>query len=304
VWHGYYFSVSGDAANSKVHYAWAYDYDGPSAIRYRRGTTDSSGNILWDQAEQEVIAASSPTYYRAPQVTVDSNGNPWIGYLRVDATSKHPCVTKSSAKDGTWSTAVGFPYQLSTMNTNAGVQPVPLTGGKMAAVYSTSTHAVNIRSWSGSAWNSEAHTTSGGVSAEYFSAVAQSDDVHIVYLSFGNDVVYNKYVYITNSLGSEVKLQAMVTSTSDPVITIDSSSNDLYCFWAGSPTSNHIYYKKYTAASSTWDISPTDWITEPTPLAANDRLTAFYSGHPYIGLEYMTSAGTSYSVRFFFLKLP
>jgi hypothetical protein len=96
-------------------------------------------------------------------------------------------------------------------------------------------------------------------------------------------------------------VQASATSTSSPIISID-TNNKLYVFWSGSPTANHIYYKK--CVSGTWDSSPTDWVDESTDsLTANNLLTCFYKAYNnYIGIVYMTKTASPYNVKFAFIQ--
>jgi len=79
-------------------------------------------------------------------------------------------------------------------------------------------------------------------------------------------------------------------------------TGDLYVFWAGSPTSNHIYYRKYNASTGLWEPA-VDWIDESEEvLTDNDRLTTFYNMLAgYLGLAYMTKTASPYNVKFAFL---
>jgi hypothetical protein len=299
---GNYFSVWFDG--TYLHYAYAYS----SSIFYRRGTPNSDGTITWSAAEQTVSTTYNSASY--PMISVDTNGYVWIGYR--DG-SYYPYVIKSGNNDGTWGTTPsGFPYQLSTTSDSYWrVSVIPLTSGKMLAVYAYSV-TVKARKWDGSAWGTEVATTSAIYYGHYYSAVAQGDDVHLVFLkSTGYDILYVKYTYATNSFGTETTLQAGATSISAPVLSIDPSTNDLYVFAAtkttGTPsgwTANHIYYIKYTASSGTWG-SWTDWIDESTEvLYDSDRLTCFYQAYgSKIGLEYMTKTASPYNVKFAYLSL-
>ncbi|MEM2885932.1 MAG: hypothetical protein QXF24_07575, partial [Thermoproteota archaeon] len=135
--------------------------------------------------------------------------------------------------------------------------------------------------------------------------VAEGDYVHAVFLS-SSSIKYVKHTYdpYFPSLSSATTVQSSVTSTSAPILSIHTANNYLYCFWAGSPTADHVYYKK--CVGGTWDSSPTDWINEATDhLTANDMLTCFYSSYSYkIGLVYMTKTSSPYNVRFEFLTMP
>ena len=290
-----------------VHYACCAESDN-AAIYYRRGTPNSDGTITWS-TQQTAVAGVSGTTYSLPCIAVDSNSYPWIGYRKVTGTTpKRPMVTKSTKTDGTWTTDTGngFPYDLAGYDLSAWfVVPVPLTGGKVTCLFSSNGNYVRARSWSGSAWGTD-KTTASVVTTYYLSAVAQGDSVHVVFLTDGGYAIikYAKYTYDpTNpSWGTEVNVQGApgnyVTSTSAPVLSINTANNDLYCFWASHPTTDHIYYKK--CVSGTWDTNPTDWITETTDhLTANDLLTCFYKDYGnYIGLVYMTATSANYNIRF------
>jgi hypothetical protein len=303
-YYGFQFSIWFDG--TYLHYAYAYS----GAIYYRRGTPNSDGTITWSAGEQTVSTTYNMAYY--PMISVDSNGYVWIGYREYTGTYYYPYVIKSGNNDGTWGTPpAGFPYQLST--TSSGfwrVSIIPLTAGKMLAVYAYDSAGVRAKRWNGSSWGAEKATTSAIRYGYYHSAVAQGDDVHLVFLKWATyDILYVKYTYSTDSFGSETTLQAGATSTSAPVISIDTATNDLYVFAAtkttGTPsgwTANHIYYIKYTASSGTWG-SWVDWIDESTEvLYQADTLTCFYQAYgSKIGLVYMTKTASPYNVKFDFL---
>jgi hypothetical protein len=246
---------------------------------------------------------------------VDSNSYPWIGYQKVDASSKRPMVTKSTKTDGTWTTdtANGFPKDLTGWDLTYGFTlPVPLTGGKVTCIYATYNSPIRAKCWTGSSWSNEASISGSAISFYRLSAVAQGDFVHLVYLDNPDYPIikYSKCTYdaISPSWSTPVNVQGAsgnyVTTTSAPVLSINTANNDLYCFWASHPTSNHIYYKK--CVGGTWDSSPTDWIAETTDgLTANDLLTCFYSSYGYkIGLVYMTKTSSPYNIRFNYLSMP
>jgi hypothetical protein len=303
--YGYHFSIWFDG--TYLHYAYAYS----GAIYYRRGTPNSDGTITWSAGEQAVSTTYNSAVY--PMISVDSNGYVWIGYRDYDSgTGKYyPYVIKSGNNDGTWGTTpAGFPYQLLTTSGDWRVSIIPLTAGKMLAVYAYGYATVKAKRWDGSSWGAEKVTTSATYWGYYHSAVAQGDDVHLVFLkSTGYGILYVKYTYSTDSFGAETTLQAGATSTSAPVVSIDTATNDLYVFAAtkttGTPsgwTANHIYYIKYTASSGTWG-SWVDWIDESTEvLTYADGLTCFYQDYgSKIGLVYMTKTASPYNVRFDFL---
>jgi len=293
---GLYFSIWFDG--TYLHYAYA----STSSIYYRRGTPNADGTITWSAAEQTVTTLYNTA--NLPMVSVDSNGYPWIGYREYGSDYyQRPYVVKSSRNDGVWQTQSGFPYLLSDIADGVVVSVIPLTNGKVLALYSYGGHYLKARLWTGSSWGSEIQTSSKLVAGYYHSAVAQSDDVHAVFLKSDTyDIIYVKYSYATNSFGTETTLQANVTPTTAPVISIDPNTNDLYVFWAGYPTANHIYYRKYIASTGIWE--PTvDWITE-VALTGNDCLTNFYRAYGgYVGLVYMNSTVSPYQIKFAYLTV-
>jgi hypothetical protein len=303
---GSYFSIWFDG--TYVHYAYAPSLD-TVGILYRRGTPNSDGTITWTA---EVTAYQATGHYPGyPFVAVDSNGYPWIAYHQYYSPNRMAYVTKSSTKDGTWSTAAGFPYQLTTTSSAIywRTEMIPLTSGKMLAIYTYAGTYISAKRWDGSAWGAEKNTASQISDGAYYSAVAQGDDVHLVFLKKTDyDVIYSKYTYASDAWGDVTTVQLATTSTLDPVLSINTATNDRYCFWAGDPTADHIYYKKYTGGS--WDTDPTDWITETTDYLTDignggrGRLTSFYQAYGgYIGLVYMTKTASPYKVRFAFLSL-
>jgi hypothetical protein len=317
---GYMFSVWYDPVNDYLHYAYAPNTTGGD-LMYKRGRPNADGTITWSTtAEQTAYDAAYvrgviAEYIRFPFVSVDSNGYPWIGFLDFEAVEVTYTlkVTKSSTNDGTWSTASGFPYALAYIG--GCVAPIPLTAGKMLVVYGTSSLTVKARAWNGSAWLTEVATTSAIDDDYAYSAVAQGDDVHLVFLKYTTfDIIYVKYSYASNSFGTETTLQSATTSTSAPVISIDPNTNDLYVLWAG-PTANHIYYRKYNASTGLWELA-VNWLDESLEaLTDNDRLTTFYNMlGGYLGLAYMTKTTSPYNVKYappptvpivrFFLKTP
>jgi len=280
-----------------MHYAVASG----SYIYYRRGTPNSDGSITWSAAEQSIYAESP---YR-PFVSVDSNGYPWIVYY-VYSISPYPLYAlKSSKNDGTWTTASQTLLTSAfSGNTMCGAI-VPLTNGKMLALYTNDGVAVSAKYWDGSAWGTAVSTTSSVQYAYEFSAVAQGDDVHLVFLKATTyDIIYTKYSYASNSFSAETILQAAATSTSAPVISINPKTNDLYVFAAttttGTPTgwtANHIYCKKYTASNGTWS-SWVDWFTPSTSLNAANKITSAYGSSLQIGFACLTSAAAPYLIEF------
>jgi hypothetical protein len=303
-----------------VHYAanstGSYPYE--SALYYRRGQPNSNGTIMWSANEQTVTT----TYNQVsnPHIGVDSSGYVWIGYRDYSNGTCYPYVIKSGNSDGTWGTTPdGFPYQLKdTLMLTWAVSPVPLTNAKMAVFFTghnsgSYVEPVRVRVWNGSSWENEATTTSINYHSMFHSAVAEGDDVHVVFMKYvaANplEIVYVKYDYATNSFGSETSLQSGIpqldngTDYCAPVITRDAARNHLYVFWGFYPTFAHIYYRKWN--SSSWETR-VDWLDESADSFIGDHTwSSFYeSNEGFIGLLYQTKTSAPYNIKCACLPRP
>lgn len=244
------------------------------SLLYRRGMPNSNGTITWSTpTEQTVITVADPLQLHEPFITVDSEGYPWIGYRWGTNGDRWPNCTKSSLNNGTWQTASGFPYQLSQLSkTNWAVSIVPLTQQKAYAVY-LSVGSVRGRLWNGVAFQNEELIASASISGRTrfaHSAVARGDDVYLVFLNISliNEILFYNRTYATGWNTKET-VQSSVESTAFPVLSINSTNTDLYCFWANSDT---IYYKK--RVENSWDTDATTWINEAD--IREDSLTCSY----------------------------
>lgn len=233
----------------------AYQRGDPSYLYlcYVRGTPSSSGTITFGSVQNAIATSSN---YVPTSITVDSNGYPWIGYrYSSDGSNWYPYVVKSSRNDGTWATASGFPYQLSTYADSKWViEVVPLTSGKVVAFYTSSSRAVNAKSWSGSAWNSQAQAQYGFASAygyPFASAVSVGDVAYLTYARASNTyLTLVKYTYSSNSFSNVVDVEASTISNCVAFITLDQSMNLLYITYDNFPSAG-VFYKVYNLTSST-----------------------------------------------------
>jgi len=296
-----------------IHYSRTADTEG---LKYRKGLLNGNGTITWLAPEQTV---ASGYWTGATSITVDSEGHPWIAYAVIfqRADNDRDCyarVTTSTLTNGTWQTRDGFPFDLYyelASYPNIYYYPadvISLTGGKVYVVYWVN-NELHGRLWDGSSFGSEetivtdcrGYRSDGGHIA--VSMVSVGDTTHMVYLDTSNVL---HYMNRTTSWGSTVNLQT-VNATSYPVLSLNSSSNDLICFWVGNGSqagNNHIFYKK--CVGGTWDSSATDWIDESAEeiTIAYDQLymiTSSYSDEHVIGLAYQTGTASPYNIKFAFL---
>jgi len=289
------FAVTTDG--TYVHFAW---YSSGSGIKYKRGTLNADGSISWG-SDQAVVEAQN-----VRDIAVDSEGYPWIGYRYVYSQPSYAAytyarVTKSSTKDGTWTTAPDFPYTLASYGfygtgaTTAVVNLTPHTSEAMLVIYRVGTTSTYVKRWA-AGWSSAktlgAVSHPGGLTdKQYVSAVAQDDDTHIVFLeSTTNDICYREYSTTTHSLSTKLVLYDGDSSVSAPVITRVTDNDDLYVWWKNSPAANHIYYATYESASDTW-YSYTDWLTDLNGLPSTKYTIASMAAvdRDYLGLVYLAN---------------
>jgi len=285
--HGQSFTLWFDGTH--IHYV-----KGPQGIgdmKYRRGEPHPDGTISWSAPEQIVLSPRNLYIYET-YICVDSEGYPWIAYRWGHNGYRYPNCTTSRLNNGTWQTAPGFPYQLSPISTGPWIcSIVPLTQRKVYAVYLPG-GGVHGRLWNGTAWENEELITTLVIERRFaHSVVAKDDDVHLVFLTIGtNDIVYFKRTY-EHGWGSQETVQTSQTSTSYPVLSIDTTSGKLYCFWG---TSDTIYSKK--RVNEAWDSTPTTWISEPNLI--EETVTCFYQvWNARIGVIW-TRGNDYYDVRF------
>lgn len=301
-----------------MHYGYCINAPGSAGypVNYRRGIPNANGSITWSKPEQTVTAALTKVIYAPVNVSVDSAGYPWVCYGVTDETegspyTYYPEAKKSSTNDGTWVTASGFPHDGDVTGMAApGCCVIPLTAQKMLFLYEyvPSTGLLTAEAWTGSAWKAEVSTVSLSTTQNYFSAVAQGDNVACVFLKNNLDIIYTQYVYASNTFSTEVVIQSSTTPTSAPQISINPITGILYCFWAGMPGANRIYRSTYRTSWS----PPTDTLFETgSYIAQNYYLRCFYNaygdGTYGIGLFYQISpTSASYPnniLRYGFLTL-
>lgn len=278
---------------------------------YRRGIPNANGTITWSAAEQIAVFGVSGISLSLPFVAVDTGNHPWVAYKFQNGSDYYPYVTKSSNNNGTWSTDNNFPFKLSNNGSLGWISTItPLTNDKMYAISLSAVYNYRIgRLWNGIAWeNEESPITASSINCATHSVVAQGDDICLAFLDTPNfNIKYRKRFYSNSSWGTEVTIRANTTYTCDPILSIDTLTNNLYCFWMGSPSINCIYYKK--CIGGTWDVNPTTWInaTSSGGLTANDAFSGDYKqgqrqNCSFIGLAYLVGSSSPYNITFAYLS--
>jgi len=112
---------------------------------------------------------------------------------------------------------------------------------------------------------------------------------------------YPSLQVLVSGWGNEEIIQAATAQYSSPVLSVDGAK--IYCFWAGSPAADHIYYKKICPAI---DVDPTDWIDESFDgLTFDGDVACNAESGSYIGVQDEIDAGVGlYIVRHHYLIPP
>lgn len=236
-----------------VHYARITDTTA-DPMYYRRGTPNSDGSITWSAAEQTALAGQASIVWQFPYIIVDSNGYPWIGYRGYNGSVYTPYVTKSSTNDGTWTTETGFPYTLASAAGGWEVTVARMNSARMYITYGLNGYTLRGRLWTGTMGSEETATSTSIVWDHASTSIG--DDVYAV-IKAAATIIAVKRTYGVG-WGSE---ETVHTAGRTPALSADPTAGEIYCFWTGDPTANHIYYKK-RSSGGTWDASPTDWIDE------------------------------------------
>jgi hypothetical protein len=225
--------------------------------------------------------------------------------------------------DGTWQTAVGFPVKLSNVGSGGtgigdwGETILPLSNQKSYVLFGHGESYLNGTGSSpilGELYTSGFGPVENATSSPLFanmafsSAVTVADNVFLVFLAPNPqtnmvDVKFVERVASSGTWTAETTVWPSLSGTTfgtfgyNALALSKDSAGNLYLFWMGAPTVNHIYYMKYTAATGTWDNSPTDWITE-TSIQNNGQLMVYpqaYDGN--LGMIYEAGTKSPYNIR-------
>jgi len=320
-------NTSGSGFSGAFDGTYFYYGEGGSRIEYRRGVPNADGTITWSTPEQLVQQCGTEVYgCDDVAIAVDTAGYVWITHSTpysdcsacLPSNPSYPYVTKDANNDGTWSTAAGFPVKLSKTGSGGtgmgdwGETLLPLSNQQVYVLFGHGPSYLNGTGSSpilGKLYNSvfgpQENATSSPLFANmrYSSAVTVGDNIYLAFLAPNSqtnmaDVKFVERTASSDTWTPEVTIWPSLAFTNALALSKDSSGN-LYLFWMGSPTANHIYYMKYTAATGTWSQNPTDWITETQTISDNRNIMVYpeaYQGN--LGVTYETGSAAPYTIRF------
>ncbi len=301
---GYLFSLWYDKARNFVHFVYCSGAQNAS-LWYRRGEPLSNGNITF-AFDWQNVGFHSNCWINFPTVGVDSDGYPYIGYRIYNGSSVLAFCTKSSTNDGTWTTAAGFPYQLTTVT--AGTREyfttvVPLLSKKMLFVFCNyNNYYCYSREYDGAGNWGAIELVFGGTMYYYsYGVIADGDDAHIVFLEYvaPNAIVYHEKRTHGVGWGAATDVSGVVATSSYPCASI--SNGILYAFWLG-PTAKKAYYR-IRNANGTWN-SIVEWFTETDDFTGGfDSENCFQESlGSQIGMAFESKTVSPYNIRFAFIQ--
>ena len=279
---GWRYDIWYDEPNNKICLA---RYQGLTIyIYYRQGTANADGTITWDSAE--VLITTDAGY--DVKVCKDSNGYPWVSYQQ-NVTNYPMRVVKASTTTGSsW----GSPTTLWTQASGStDILIVPLTGGKMLAIRNLVGSVFQSRLYTGSTWETAVDaSTSTSDSCSHFDAVADGDDVHLVFCKVDYyRIVYVKYVYGTG-WGSEETVESATVSYNHPTISFK-STDKVRVFYLLSQTT--INYRDRDSGS---------WQTAVTISSSESTITCVCSSYQAVSskicVTWKSGASSPYDVKF------
>jgi hypothetical protein len=277
-----YFDVWYDDGNNKICLARA---QGSTAnLYYRQGTANGDGTITWDSDEVQVTTENA----FALRLCKDSNGYPWISYMKYSSSYALKVVKATQTNGSAWETPTSLWDETST---GPRIVIVPLTNSKMLAIRSASNAVFQSRFYDGSSWASAVSASSSSLqSANYFDAVADGDNVHLVFCKYSTyDIVYLKYAY-GSGWGSEETVESSTVAQYHPVISLK-STDSVRVFYLLSLTT--IKYRDRDSGS--WQTAVTISSNESTMLCVCSSYRAFSSK---LCVTWKSGVTSPYNVKF------
>jgi len=238
-----------------IHYVYL---NATTSVQYRRGTPVSNGTITWGTVRTiESISGRNPT------ICVDSNGYPIVTYL--NKTTGRLWLNKSSVKNGNWTTASGFPKEI-TSTAEVSLHPisdlgrfypldywqagvVPLTNGKLYVTFCFEISRIYGKLFDGTnLLTEEMPITELTPEDGNWSITSYNDTVYLAaHTSSGTNIATR-----TNSWSSMVNLGSASPGQSTPSVSVDSYGNPIV-FWINGTLMMYAYY------NGIWN--PVTWFT-------------------------------------------
>jgi hypothetical protein len=295
-----------------VHYAYSGWWE--STLYYRRGLLNSDGSITWDSEQTVYNVANTKCWL--PVIALDSDGYPWIGWNHHEDASgnKYPYVTKSSTKDGTWTTDTGFPVELKAVSHDWWmVVPLQLTNAKMYILYGHADAVVYGRLYDGTMGSEENASSSNVNFPAHFDGIAEDDDVHLV---FEKGAGADYFIYVKRTYGVGWGSEQTIHTKPGGIgfmelfsLTRDSDRNIIYAFYVEGETKTNGGYAPATIyllrnVAGTWETTATEICSESSCPESTPGPNQFLQKYGRsIGVAWLRGDASPYDVRYDILTL-
>jgi hypothetical protein len=279
-------AVCYDSDNDRVHVAYRDTVAGTTYLYYRSGvpnTNDGSpneGTITWTAAWAQAWAdpGGGGTINADFHMALDTEGYPWLSWsYGAGVSNAQPYVSKSSTKNGTWTTEGGYPYQVdATADGHTNNQLVAMANSKMYVLYGEAGDVWHGNLFNGVTWSSQETVTTNGKPLEQYAsgnetwsrpAVATSnDDIHMIFLDMGGSGGVG-YAGAQSNVFSwnlrHVRRDATDGWQADTIIVENLKSKGvspcltvkdhlIHLFFSGDAEQNHILHLKYDWTTDYW----------------------------------------------------
>ena len=274
-------------------------------VYYNQGTANTDGTITGDfgshvfSSATEITAYSDATWNRGYDVKLvkDSNGYPWIAWLRCKLSNWDEVVMKASATNGgAWNAPTSL--WLNRKAGGEGCYILPLTSGKMFAISVSygATVEVQSRLFNGASWVAAVSLGDLTESPTHCDMVADGDNVHFVFVKYSpTDIVYRKYIYGTGWQTAETVESSVVAGQSHPAITLKSTDKVRVSYL---PSATTIKYRDRDAGS--WQTAVTISSSESTITCVS---SSYRASSGKLCVTWKSGAASPYNVKFVFLSL-
>lgn len=233
--------VAGDAASTSfsvvyrdgyLHIVYGGYRTGSDYVRYRRGEPETDGTIIWSADWQTAFTLATGVPENG-SIAVDDEGYPFITYTWDTGITSTWCI-KSSANNGTWSMAVGYPFEIAAGEGTAIYSYYGETNDDMYILYShRSSFWLYGRNYNGSAWASPESISD--MTVTQFDTVSDSEgNLYFVWECYTGTHygVYLRVRYSDETWSSVTKVAGAVgDSAYDPTISYNPTTGGIYIFY-------------------------------------------------------------------------
>ena len=264
--------------NSPSYVHFVLSYAGGSPIFYVRGTLASDGTIAWD-APDEVAPFDFGWQYEQLGITMGYDGNIYVVYTKVlvaDVNQTTPYVCQSTTADGTWTTGLGYPLQITAVEDASWIPLVSPYWEEVMVVYAAANGSIYSRVLSGGVWGAQVDTGSNiGLGSEKISIVSETRimglngssgpvgaSVNVAFQGADWDLYSIRYESGAWGAANTIEVIGAFREANPMLAILDQGDSDgdhmpgtLYCFWTPTtdiPIAEWVTYRLSRDQGDTW----------------------------------------------------